>query len=147
MSFPVEFDFAVVKAGDGADPEVFTIICGLEGVTINNVANSNDQFRRDCAKPGKVPTRRVKVTSRQWDITASGVANAEEMQRFIDSVGIRSNYEIDVGQFDGTDEGNILGTFSGPAVLTASNIGASTGEGTQEITLAGEDELTWTAAA
>ena len=144
MSFPVESDFVTVKVGDGALPEVFTIICGIENVSINRTVNTTDRFRRDCAKPGKVPTRKARVTGRQWDATGSGVINIDEFNTFNAALGIRKNYRFEFGRRDGTDTGVIIGRYDGPAVMTAANVNASAEEGTAEITLAGEDEIVWT---
>jgi hypothetical protein len=146
MSYPVESDFVTVKVGDGANPEVFTIICGMENVSINQTVNTTDRPRRDCAKPGAIPTRSVKVTSSQWDATGSGVINIAEFSRFKALLGIRRNYRFEFGQRDGSNSGVLLGTYAGPAKMTASNVNASSDEGTAEITLTGEDEIVWTAA-
>lgn len=146
MSYPNEADFIIVKVGDGATPEVFTTICGIENATINQTVNTSDRFRRDCAKPGSVPTRKVKVTGKQWDATGSGVVNVDEFTTFNAALGIRKNYQFDFGKRDGTDAGEIIGTYEGPAVMTAANINMGDSEGTNEITLAGEDEIVWTAA-
>jgi len=146
MSYPNEADFIIVKVGNGAEPEVFTTICGIENATINQTVNTSDRFRRDCAKPGSVPTRKVKVTGRQWDATGSGVVNTDEFGTFNGALGIRKNYQFDFGKRDGTDAGEIIGTYEGPAVMTAANINMGDSEGTNEITLAGEDEIVWTAA-
>lgn len=146
MSYPNEADFIIVKLGDGATPEVFTTICGIENATINQTVNTSDRFRRDCAKPGSVPTRKVKVTGKQWDATGSGVVNVDEFTTFNAALGIRKNYQFDFGKRDGTDAGEIIGTYQGPAVMTAANINMGDSEGTNEITLAGEDEIVWTAA-
>lgn len=146
MSYPNEADFIIVKAGDGAEPEVFTTICGIETATINKTANTTDRFRRDCEKPGAVPTRKVKVTGKQWDATGAGVINIDEFDRFDSLLGISNNYQFDFGKRDGTDAGEIIGTYEGPGVLTASNINMGDTEGTAEITIAGEDDIVWTAA-
>ena len=146
MSYPNEADFIIVKVGDGATPEVFTTICGIENATINQTVNTSDRFRRDCAKPGLPGTRKIKVTGRQWDATGSGVVNVDEFPTFNAALGIRKNYQFDFGKRDGTDAGEIIGTYAGPAVMTAANINMGDSEGTNEITLAGEDEIVWTAA-
>lgn len=146
MSYPTEIDAGQILMGDGASPEVFSVICGIENGTLNQVVNTSDQFRRDCAKPGAIPTRKVKVTSKQWDVTGSGVANVAQFATIKAALGISKNYKIVVIKRDGTDAGDDLGTFSGTAVLTANNISFSQEDGTMEITLAGENDLTWTAA-
>lgn len=146
MSYPVEPDFVVVKIGDGASPEVFTILCGIDTAGVNKTVNTQDRFRRDCAKPGAIPTRKVRVSGRQWDVTGSGVINVDAFAQFDASLGIRRNYRLEFGKRDGTDAGDILGYYAGPAVMTAQNINVSADDGSAEITLAGEDDIVWTAA-
>lgn len=147
MSYPTEIDAVVVKLGDGATPtEVFTTICGIENATLNETVSTNDLFRRDCAKPGQIPTRKVRVTGKQWDLTGSGVSNTAELARLKAALGITRNYQLVAIKYDGTDEGEELGTFAGPGVLTARNLSLAPNEGTMEITVAGENELVWTPA-
>lgn len=147
MSLPNEADFVVVEWGNGASPEVFTILCGIENVTINQTINSSDRFRRDCAKPAAIPSRKVRVTGKQHDVTGSGVINVEEFETFQTLLGVSANYRLRFGKRvvgDTTGQGENLGTFVGPYVMTAANINMGTDEGTAEITLAGEDDLIWT---
>lgn len=147
MSFPTEPDFAVIKIGNGAVPtEVFTVLCGMDTINVNQTVNTNDKFRRDCAKPGATPKRAVRVTGSQWDITGSGVANLDQIALFKASLGIRRNFRVEFGIRDGTDAGQIIGYYQGPALMTAYN--QSVGEdGTAEITLAGEDDIIWSGLA
>jgi hypothetical protein len=67
----------------------------------------------------------------------------DAFEDFDDSLGIRKNYRIEFGKRDGTDAGEIIGYYAGPAVMTASNIQMGD-EGSAEITLAGEDDIIWT---
>lgn len=144
MSLPVEADFAVVKIGDGADPEVFTILCGLDQVTVNRAANTNDRFRRDCAAPGVVPYRRAKATGKQMDISASGAINIPDISTYNSSLGVSKNYKIELGQYDGTDEGTIIHEITGPFVLTTAN--SSVGDdNSAEVSLVSDG--IWTEAA
>lgn len=144
MSLPIEADFAVVKKGDGADPEVFTILCGLDNVSINRVANANDRFRRDCAKPGSVPFRRSKTTGKQMDVTASGAINIPDIATYNEALGVSGNYLIELGQYDGTDAGEIIHTITGPFNLLSAN--SSIGDDSNaEVTLASDG--IWTEAA
>lgn len=137
MSLPVEADFAVVKIGDGASPEVFTILCGMDTVQINRTANTQDRFRRDCTAPGSVPYRRSRTTGKQMDITASGAINIPDIATYNDALGVTSNYLIELGQYDGTDEGTIIHEIRGPFNLTSAN--SSVGdEGTAQTTLASD---------
>ena len=145
MSYPKEIDAAIIYSVVGSTR---TILCGIENVTINETANTSDRFRRDCEKPGAIPRRGVKVNGIQWDITGSGVANADTIATMQALLGAHHDYEVDAIQYDGTDAGLALGTFAGQAVMTAKNMNLQTGgDSTGEITLAGENDLIWTPAA
>ncbi|UPT53050.1 major tail protein [Synechococcus phage Yong-M3-232] len=148
MSLPTEFDFALIKMGDGATPtEVFTTICGLQDATLNETVNTNDRFVRDCTKPGEVPQRRVQATGKQTDITGTGLTNADNIADVRAALGVSKNYQIEVYQRDGTDEGSLLGTFAGAFVMTSSNLNVTLDTpGSAEITLASDGALTYTAA-
>ncbi len=65
--------------GNGAGPEVFTALCGLTTRTFTAQTNTNDVFTRDCADPENVPIRRVIPTGKQWDITAEGQLNRDNL--------------------------------------------------------------------
>ncbi|MET3710414.1 hypothetical protein ABIC65_001094 [Sphingomonas trueperi] len=147
MSYPTEIDFAVVKIGDGASPETFPVVCGIQNAAVNQTVQTSDQQKIDCAKPGKKPTRTVRVTGSQWDVTGSGVTSVEQFPALQAALGKRRNIQIVALRDDGTDEGEELGTFEGQGVLTALNINMQRDSGTMEVTIAGENDLTWTPAA
>lgn len=148
MSLPNEPDWALIKMGDGAGPEVFTVICGIDDVSINETANTNDRTRRDCAKPGEVPFRFTRTSSRQLDISGSGIANADETERLSEALGKVKNYRVETYKDDGTDGGELLGTYAGAFNLTANNLNlAREGDSGGEISLASHGAWTYTAAA
>lgn len=144
MALPIEADFAVVKIGDGATPEVFTILCGLDNVEINRTANTSDRFRRDCNLPGSVPFRRSRTTGKQIDITASGSINIPDMPRYLAALGKTGNYRIELGQYViGNDAGDIVYEIVGPFNLISAN--SSVGdEGSAQVKLASDGA--WTEA-
>jgi len=147
MTFPVEADFAIIKIGDGATPtEVFTIACGLQDVNVNRVANTQDRFTRDCAKPGSVPVRKKKVTGKQLDVTGSGLIDKTQITTFESALGKSKNYKIELYQDDGTDTGTLMGTFAGAFMMTAANMSVPReGSSSAEVTLANDGAWTWTA--
>lgn len=145
MSLPNEADFAVVKIGDGATPEVFTILCGMDQVTINRVANASDRFRRDCAAPGSVPYRRSRTTGKQMDITANGAINIPDIATYSDALGKSKNYRVELGKYDDTPEGEIIHVINGPFNLTGANNSVGGDEGTADISLASDG--IWTEGA
>lgn len=149
MSVPTEFDFALIKIGDGATPtEVFTVSCGKTDVTANFTANSSDRNVRDCAKPGEVPFRKTKVTGKQLDVTATGLTDATAFGIEIDLVGTLANVKVEYYTDDGTDAGDLIGTIACNMRITALNIGTPReGDASAELTLASHGAWTWTAAA
>lgn len=147
MSVPTEFDFVLIKRGDGADPEVFAAFCGIQDATINANVNTNDRFVRDCAKPGEVPNRRVKVTGKQMDITGTGLTDKDATATLDTSLGVSGNWKAECYQDDGTDSGTLLGTYALPAVMTANNRSVPRdGVASAEFTLASDGAWTWTPA-
>lgn len=147
MSLPNEYDFALIKMGDGEGPEVFTAICGIQDVTVNEVVNTTDRYVRDCDAPGAVPQRRPKATGRQTDITGTGFTNADTVDDVRAALGVVKNYQVEVYNDDGTDEGELLGTYAGAFMMTANNNTIPRdGDATAEITLASDGAVTFTAA-
>lgn len=147
MSLPTEIDFAIIKMGDGAGTEVFSIICGLTDVTINQSAQTSDRYVRDCAKPGETPIRKIKTGGKMLEVSGSGVSNAEQIDDLLTALGKYKNYKIECYTDDGTDAGDLLGTFAGAFVLTASNLSVPReGASQAQVTLANHGPWTWTAA-
>jgi hypothetical protein len=147
MTLPVEADFAVIKVGDGATPEVFTTACGIQNVTINTVANATDRFVRDCAKPGEIPYRKSKTTGKQQDITGNGLTDKASIDTFLAALGVTKNYKIELYADNDTDAGLLLGTFAGAYKMNAANLNIQRdGDSTAEITLASQGAWAWDAA-
>ena len=146
MSFPTDFDFMQIKIGDGGSPETFTVVCGAEDISINEQAQTNSLFRRDCTKPGSVPTQLIQVTGKSCTISGSGISDTAQMETLRSALGFAKNYQIDAGYWDGTDAGDVAGTFAANAVLTARNMQTSNGATTMEITLECNGMPVWTAA-
>lgn len=148
MSVPNESDFALIKVGDGATPtEVFTTICGIESVSVNRVANTQDKARRDCATPGLPAVRQSKTVSKQMDITGSGGVDKANIGAFDTALGVAKNYQIELYQYDGTATGVLMGEFAGKFNLTAANMSLdANGDSSGEINLANYGTWTWTPA-
>lgn len=149
MSEPNSADFALIKiqTADGP-PAVLTLVCGIEGVTINRTAQTNETYRRDCAKPNRPGTRKLRVTGSSWSISGTGSDNIDLEEEMTDAFGVRKTYAIELYRDDGTDAGDLMGTYGGTALMTTRNQTYSQdASGTAEITLEGEGALTWTAAA
>jgi hypothetical protein len=139
MSFANETDFALIKVGDGAEPEVFTAICGIQDVTINKTANTSDRFVRDCAKPGEIPYRKTRSNGKQMDISGSGLSNVDNIEDLEANLGVIKNYIIELYKQDGTDAGLLLGTYSGAFRMISDNLTSSlTGDSSADISMVSE---------
>jgi hypothetical protein len=147
MSEPTEIDFALIKMGDGATPEVFTQICGIVDITINKSVSTSDRFVPDCAKPGAVPFRKTRVSGRQMDVSGTGLTNVDNLVTIDAALGVVKNYRIEGYQNDGTDGGALLGTYSGAYRMTSHNMSLTReGDASGEIALASHGEWTYEAA-
>jgi hypothetical protein len=147
MSLPTEFDFAVIKLGDGDDPEVFAVSCGKNDISVTFAANSTDRFVRDCAKPGEVPFRKKKATGKQMDAQATGLTDATAFGTELALVGKRANVKIEYYTDDGTDAGDLIGTIACNMMVDSLEIAAPReGDSSSSLSLSSHGAWTWTAA-
>lgn len=147
MTAPTIIDFGILKIGDGAGVEVFTAVCGVNAVTINQAVESQTQDVRDCATPNKVATKRITVGAINWTINGSGLSNAAQLVLMQGNIGKKRNFQLEVLANDGTDAGDLLGTYTGNALIDAFNMSITQGgDSTMEINLTGNGALTYTAA-
>lgn len=148
MSEPNSADFALIKLETAAGPPVVkTLLCGIEGVNISRSAQTSETYRRDCAKPNRPGTRRLRVTGSSWSISGTGSDNIDLDTQYNDAFAVRKNYTIELYRDNGTDAGALMGTYAGSALLTQRNQSYSQDNaGTTDITLEGEGALVWTVA-
>ncbi|GLI99119.1 phage tail tube protein [Sphingobium sp. BS19] len=147
MSLPNEPDFALIKLRTATGPDVYTLLCGIESVTINESVATSERFRRDCAKPNLPGQRKLKATGRTWEISGSGVINVDLEDELSTNLGVIEAYQVELYKDDGSDTGDLMGTYAGTAMMTTRNQSMTTdGDSSLEITLAGEGLLVWTAA-
>lgn len=148
MSDPVQYDFALIKYSNMAATPVFTTLCGVVDVTVNRVSETQSSRVRDCAKPGVPGTQKLKMLGTSWTATSTGLTNAAiEAAINANLFAKKVNYKFEYYAYDGTDGGDLLGTESGLAILTASNKSVvADGQSSQEFTFEGEGDLTYVAA-
>lgn len=148
MSLPNSADFALIKLQTASGPPaVFTLLCGIEGVTINRTTQTSETYRRDCATPNRPGQRKMRVTGSSWSISGSGSDNIDLEDEMADAFGVRQIYNVELFKDDGTDAGELMGTYAGSAMMTTRNQSYSQeNAGTVEITLEGEGLLAWTVA-
>jgi len=148
VSLPNSADFALIRLSDGGATPVLTLLCGVEGVTINRTTQTSETYQRDCDVPNRPGQRKLRVTGSSWSISGSGADNIDLEAAMSDAFGVRKPYQVSLYKDDGTDEGEMMGTYAGNALMTTRNQSYSQDNaGTLEITLEGEGLLAWTAAA
>ena len=148
MSVPVEYDFALLKYSDMEAVPTFTALCGVQDVTVNQVAETQSRRVRDCATPNKPGAQKIKILGTSFTVTATGLTNAS-IRATIESdlMAKKVDYKIEYYADDGTDAGDLLGTHAGLMIMNADNMNVATeGDSTQEFTFEGEGDLTYTAA-
>jgi hypothetical protein len=143
----VKGSYIDILAGDGAGPENFLPICGITTRNFTQQVNTNDVFVPDCADPEDIPTRRLVVTGRQWDISGDGLLNLDNWETHSGKLGVTANYRFVIGRPAGSTDGT--GYFGGAAMITNMQIGGTTGGGqfaTVSLAIASDGEWTYTPA-
>ena len=149
MSLPREYAFAIIKYGDGAEPEVFTALCGITNVSVNETAETTERRVRDCATPNKPGVTKSKINGTNWTITGTGLTNGDQRATIKDYLFAKFvNYTIEYYEDDSTDTGTLLGTDAGTAIMAANNMSLDQeGESSLELTLQGQGDLVFTEPA
>lgn len=130
--------------GNGADPEVFTALCGITTRNFTAQTNTNDVFTKDCADPEDLPIRRVIPTGKQWDLTGEGVLNRDNIDTILAADdGQPHNFRFLFTE-PATDE-VYQGYWGGAGVITNLAIGAGDDEfASLSITIASDSEWVFT---
>ncbi len=149
MTAPTTFQFAAIKVGNGADPEVFTTICGVQTTGFNDTVQTATKAIRDCTSPALPPEQKVTVQSRGRDLSGSGLYNTAQTALINTLLGDPRNYQyvlLDIS--DPTiPAGTELGTWEGPGVATAVNTATTdNSDATISITVASNGAWTYTPA-
>ena len=69
----IPFGAGIVYAGDGAEPEVFTKICGFNSVSLTIEKDTNDVTVPDCDDPDAPAWQSTDVLSLAWSMEFEGV--------------------------------------------------------------------------
>ncbi len=148
MSVPNYADLGVlsIKTADGP-PVVFSVLCGLSNISINESISTSENFVRDCAKPNRPGLRKIRNQGYSFTISASGSDNVDLYDTYADSLGVRKTYQIDLRKDDGTDAGESLGIAGFEGIMTTRNRSVSDeNTGQLEVTIEGEGEIDWVPA-
>lgn len=148
MSIPNRADRALIKikTADGP-PAVFTTICGVDDVTINENVQTSEDFLRDCEAIMLPGGRKLTNTGFSWSLACAGNDNVDIYATLNSARGVRKVYQVLLYKDDGTNMGDLMGTIEGTAMLTQrTRAFTGTESGTLQLTLEGEGIPTWTPA-
>lgn len=119
--------YVTILMGDGAGPEVFTVLCGITAKAFTDQVNTGDSFVRDCADPEEVPLREIIASGRQWSIRGSGQMNRANIGDIDDAVGEIKNYRFFIARKVGEVAPKLNGYYGGAAMLVTKTINGDDG--------------------
>jgi hypothetical protein len=108
--------YVTILMGNGADPQVFAILCGITAKTFTDAIGTADEFTRDCADPEEVPVRELILTGRSWSISGSGVLNRTQFDDLETAMGQYKDFRFFIGEPD--DATLLNGYYGGQGVIT-----------------------------
>lgn len=137
-------DLMFLKLGDGADPEVFSTLCGLNSRNLTIDGDTIDVTTVDCTGAGGKLFRQMLAGVASVSFSGSGYfENKAQVEVLVNSkltgTGILSYQVIVPG----------LGTFEGPFIIDSLGVAGEVGGGavTMEMGLSSADAVTFTAEA
>lgn len=145
----VEGNYADIMFGDGAGPEVFTQLCGINTRGINiTYANAFELTDYDCADPEDAGQTVRSVGAQDWSITGSGLYNRTQMAAIRELMGNEQNWRFSMDEPSAPAAAVDAGFWQGPGFISSFEITGNDGEWTQaSITITGAGLLTWADAA
>lgn len=122
----------IIRAGNGASPEVFAIFCSFNGDrAIQFDAATTDEMDIDCDNPTAVAWMVSQVDSLSATVSGGGRVKAVDVPEFFEwfSSGEARNVQVEIDATGGVQ-------FDGAALLTSWNVnGGETGSATAELSL------------
>lgn len=135
-----------IMMGDGAEPEVFSRMCGITTKGFQQTRATSDTVDWDCADPDATPITVRDVGATDWTISGSGLLHRPllaDVQAAFDS-SEATNYRF---MFDEPTGGEVIdGYYEGPGIITDLNITGTNGEYVQvSLTISAAGPKTFTA--
>jgi predicted secreted protein len=136
--------YFVLGAGDGASPETFAALCGIDTRTFRHAHNTSDQYTRDCADPEDKPVRRLIVTGESWSLSGNGVLNRANLAT-IQALDDGNTHNFRFYFTEPADDLVYQGYYQGPGIITSLEITGSDGAfATIAISLESDGAWVWT---
>lgn len=140
MTYPttVKGTKVALQLGDGATPEIFTTVCGINTKGLQRTRAVNDAILYDCTDPDAIPITEREEGATDWSISGSGYAQVSELPRLEAAYATPANWKL---VFFGVGT-TIVREYTGNAIMTDFNLGATNGEKASiSITLSGNGVL------
>jgi hypothetical protein len=142
----VKGNYTDIMFGNGADPEVFTQLCGINtrGLTITH-SNAFETEDWDCADPEAQAQTIRQVGAQDWSISGSGLFNRSQIAALRGLLGADQNWRFasDEPSGDSLDDGY----WEGPGFISSWEETGNDGEWKQiSLTITGAGLLTWSDA-
>lgn len=125
--------------GDDADPQVFTVVCGITTKGLQRTNQTGDTTVWDCTNPDAPPIIERDILAGDWTISGSGQAVLAELDRLEEALATPSDWRL-VLYGTGT---TVVRTYTGNAIMTDLTINAVNGQRAEvSLTLTGNGVLT-----
>lgn len=133
----------LIRIGDGAETEVFAVLCGLTAKTFSINNSEIDVTTADCTDPGDVLWTEVLAGVKRVNVSGNGLFKDEASEARINTVAMsadaKANFEIIIPDF---------GTFAGRFMVSQLDwAGDQDGGQTYALTLGSDGAVAFTAAA
>lgn len=140
MSYPTTLkgQKVALQLGNGAEPEVFTTVCGITTKGLQRTRAVSDSENWDCADPDALPLTEREMGAGDWTMSGEGQAVVAELDRIEEAYEAGANWQM---VFFGTGA-TIVRTYRGNAIMTDLNLGAVNGQKANlSLTLSGNGAL------
>ncbi|RIV79580.1 phage tail tube protein [Pelagerythrobacter aerophilus] len=145
----IKGNYADILYGDGADPEAFTQLCGINTRGLNiTYASAFETEDWDCEDPEAVAQTIREVGAQDWSITGSGLYNRAQMSAIRGLMGTSQNWRFALDEPGAPAVAIDDGYWGGPGFISNFEVTGNNGEWTQvSMTITGTGLLAWTDAA
>lgn len=138
-----------VLYGDGATPEVFTVLCfgqPTKDLTITYAAQYETTLK-DCANPEDVGYIARDVGPQDWSISINGQMNRANMDAIRGLMGAKKNFRFELDEPPAPATAVDAGYWQGVGMISELSFGTTDGEFVSlSISITGAGLMTWTDA-
>jgi hypothetical protein len=141
----IKGNYADILFGDGADPEVYTQLCGIRtrGLSIT-YANAFEAEDYDCADPEAAAQTIREIGAQDWSISGSGLYNRSQMSALRGLLGATQNWRFALDEPGAPAAAIDAGWWQGPGNISSFEIQGDDGTWTSvSLTITGSGLLTW----